>query len=634
MQILPDSSTSALGDVLDNAILSASAGGNVTQRDGMDFLRMLTQYQEYTPAEITPTLDTVAQDGSYDDSLSAVTEDPYIKSDTPQTSTLEDASAIPASEIQLTDAELQKVADSLRKDGVDEGIVQKIEALMGNPGGVTIGDIVKAVSGTQPAKLTEGDLVRIKSFTDKLDPSGVLSEKTLALLRDGNTTQAWTALQQAIMNADPDSVLNIERDEILSLGKALRLDDKTLDGLSKIFGGNEEVALSPEGLRQLLNPAQVNLAETTSAQEKLALALSKALPSVLKEARQRLALEAATTNRTARRVQQSDILIQDTVTKNGFVRQNTQPPTAEKESSGGTPDGRGEKAVEDVSQKGEVTDAGTRTSHVAQGSETGQMPPTNGKGQFATPAAGQSLDSGTKEGKDGKTGQDGKTGKEGQNFSLGAINTAKTSESADVKAPSNPWETLLQRLDMVQTPGSVPLNMSGNGNMAQASQGRFSGVSNQVLSQVEQGMLTAMRDGTRRLELQLNPLELGAVNVLLTTSRNGEVSALLRPERAETASLLMQQMDQIRVNLEEQGIKVEKVDVQTQLNDERGTTWQGMDQHNASQDEQSRSLGFDRLRRLNRVRGAVNDVADTLRPGSLVGAGSRGYTGSSLNLVA
>lgn len=625
MQILPDSSTSALGDVLGNAILSASAGGNVTQRDGMDFLRMLTQYQEYTPAEITPTLDAVEQDSSYNNSLSAVTEEPYIKSDTPQTSTLEDASAIPASEIQLTDAELQKVADSLRKDGVDEGIVQKVEALMGNPGGVTIKDIVKAVSGTQPAKLTEGDLARIKSFTDKLDASGVLSEKTLALLRDGNTTQAWTAIQQAIMNADPKSVLNIERDEVLSLGKALRLNDNTLTILSKAFGNTEEMALSPEGLRQLLNPAQANLAETVTAQEKLALALSKSLPSVLKEARQRLALEASTTSRTARRVQQSDILIQDTVTKNGFVRQNTEPLTSEKKSSGNIQNERGEKADE-------VTDAGTRTSHAGQGAERGQMTSANGKGQFAMPASEHSPESGMKEGKDGKNGQDGKTSKDGQNFSLGASNTAKTLESADVKA-SNPWETLLQRLDMVQTPGNVPLNMAGNGSMTQTSQGRFSGLSNQVLSQVEQGMLTAMRDGTRRLELQLNPLELGAVNVLLTTSRNGEVSALLRPERAETASLLMQQMDQIRINLEEQGIKVEKVDVQTQLNDERGTTWQGMDQHNTAQDEQSRSLGFDRLRRLNRVRGAVNDVADTLT-GSLVTAGSRGYTGSSLNLVA
>ena len=146
-----------------------------------------------------------------------------------------------------------------------------------------------------------------------------------------------------------------------------------------------------------------------------------------------------------------------------------------------------------------------------------------------------------------------------------------------------------------------------------------------------------MSNGTTRLELQLNPVELGAVNVLLTT-RNGEVSALLRPESPETASLLAQQLGELRAELEQQGLKVDRVDVQTQVRDEHGTTWQGMEQHNATRDQRSRTEEMDRLRRLSRIGGGRDTggrLAAVAQPSVLAGMSHfSSSTGRGLHLVA
>jgi flagellar hook-length control protein FliK len=141
-------------------------------------------------------------------------------------------------------------------------------------------------------------------------------------------------------------------------------------------------------------------------------------------------------------------------------------------------------------------------------------------------------------------------------------------------------------------------------------------------------VLTSMRDGSQRLELQLSPEHLGALTMVLTV-KNGEISALLRPERSETAALLHQQADQLRFSLEQQGIKVDKVEVQMQLQDERSyTTWQGMAQHNASQEQQTREEQG-RILRLGRLhRGDSDDLAQKMhederaaQPADLAGHG-------------
>lgn len=607
-------------------------------RDDQAFSQMMAGFMESTPAEITPTLDVNAE---WRDSEAANTwlavSDPYAGGNgdaaVSDASTLAGVEAIPTSDIRLTEKEVHEIADNLRKAGVDVETVKRVEEVAGHPGGASVTEVVRAVASEEPAKLTEGDLTRIEALATELDPTGELAKSVLADLRNGQTTQAWASLSHALNAMEPGSRLTLDRDAVLSLGKALRLSQGTLSALEKSFGGKSELTLSPEDIKKLMTPAQKEVTDKSAAREKLALALEDAMKPVVRDARKRLELEAQAGGRTSRRTEQSQALILDTVTRNGFERQQG---TAAEQAEGTTQKKAAASAGEPVK---ESSGARTQDARSAEAKASG-VGTAEGKPVEANAKAGSQGDQGEQKGRnDGERSAADKAGLAGRKDAAEAAEADKALSARQPKA-ANPWDALLERLDAGQGVTSHNLTQAAAAtanaaNAAKTARPQTPGpLAGQVLSQVEKGMLSAFNDGTKRLELQLNPLELGAVSVLLT-SRNGEVSALLRPERPETASLLMQQLADLRADLEQQGLKVDRVDVQTQLKDEQGTTWQGMNQHNAAQEQQSRTHALERLRRLARTNGDNNardwDGVPRMEAG---GGGARLGSGVNLHLVA
>lgn len=141
----------------------------------------------------------------------------------------------------------------------------------------------------------------------------------------------------------------------------------------------------------------------------------------------------------------------------------------------------------------------------------------------------------------------------------------------------------------------------GNGQMSFAESLRQGALSSQqadsVLAQMEKGILESLADGTKQLTLQLNPEEMGTVNVILSV-RSGEVSATIRPQSPEVTQAVEEQINKIQAALEQQGLKVVKLEVQTQLPDGHDLAqWQGSDQHNqeAMQRESARRARLARL---------------------------------------
>ncbi|MFR8276216.1 MAG: flagellar hook-length control protein FliK, partial [Desulfovibrio fairfieldensis] len=133
-------------------------------------------------------------------------------------------------------------------------------------------------------------------------------------------------------------------------------------------------------------------------------------------------------------------------------------------------------------------------------------------------------------------------------------------------------------------------------------------LSRQVTQQVERGLLSALKDGGTRLDLQLHPQELGAITLTLT-ARNGEVSARIRSEKSETAEMVTRQLDTIRANLEQQGIKVDKIEVQLQSQQgDDGRQWQNLDQHNSRQEEDARREELARLKNLATLRNSGENM--------------------------
>lgn len=604
------------------ALGGTSQATGASGRDDAQFSALLSTFMDSPAANVTPTLDVYTELKNNADVLA--TTDPYIGQDdaaagASSVSTLEGAD-IPTSEIRFTDEEVRQIADNLRKE--DPEAARRVEDLAGHPGGVSVAEVVSAVAYEEPANLTDGDLARIEALTTELDPSGELGKSVLADLRNGNVASAWASLSNALKQLDPDMALSVNKDQVLSLGKALRLPQTTLAKLNAAFGGAEELSFTPDGLKKFLAPIQQGVAEKLESRVKLAATLETAMKDVVSAARKRLELEAQAAGRGSRRVDQSQTLIEDTVTRNGFTR---------------AADATAEAAV--------------KTDDAAKATRAGEDLAADVRAQAGQTAADKTTEqAGRRQDQQGRNLADRNAGDgnpRGEN-SRAARNADTLAETATRReGQADPWESLLNRLDAAsRVPGTTsPLaaasqNASvaaGNPAGAAARGATPSPYSAQVLNQVEKGLLSAMSNGTTRLELQLNPVELGAVNVLLTT-KNGEVSALLRPESPETASLLTQQLGELRAELEQQGIKVDKVDVQTQVRDEHGMTWQGMEQHNATRDQRSRTEELDRLRRLSRVGGGRDmggRLASVARPSVLAGMSHfSSSTGGGLHLVA
>lgn len=583
MQIFPISS--------DIFYKEASSLSRDSGRDGFAFNQLFAKYFKNTPAEITPNLFY----NSVDNNTSFFsTEAPYDNSEDLRVdvSTLYPSSSI--DDIRFTDSELQKVINSLVDQGVETETVQN---LLGSPNGTAIGDVIQAVAYEVPVRLSESDIMNISSLVNKFDSSGQLRESVLDDLRQGRSVQAWDRLSKALSSYNPSTKFSISREEIISLGKALGANSATLDALAKSFKGSKELSLIPDQLRNLLVPLQQQMTNKIDAQTKLASQLEGALLPVIKEAKKRMDEEVSTGTIESRRSEQSKILIQDTVTKNvisNIQQQNVASETlnkiqsAEQSQDTATKNGMGNIQQQDVANETFNNKIQGARQNIDSAKFAGQFQSGDKENLFQGKDSGDGLF-------EKNNGQDSK-GLFSNNKGKGVTTTS-----------SNPWESLVQRLGLNQSVGTViPLQQPIQQNAQLTVIDRLAA---RMFSQVEQGVFSALRNGTNKLELTLNPLELGTVNVLLTT-KNGEVSALLRPERAETTAALLQQMDSLRVELEQQGLKVAKVEVQTQLKDEQNMHWQGMDQHNSFQEQSEKVRDLERLRILGRI-GQEDNGAET-----------------------
>ena len=104
-----------------------------------------------------------------------------------------------------------------------------------------------------------------------------------------------------------------------------------------------------------------------------------------------------------------------------------------------------------------------------------------------------------------------------------------------------------------------------------------------ILEQVQEGAFKNLGQGRKQLTLQLNPHNLGAVNVMLQV-KNKEVQATIRAENHDTAKVIADQLEVVKQALEEQGLKVEKLEVQTGISDgQTDSSWKNAEDHNSAQ---------------------------------------------------
>ncbi|MBR4741636.1 MAG: flagellar hook-length control protein FliK, partial [Desulfovibrio sp.] len=108
-------------------------------------------------------------------------------------------------------------------------------------------------------------------------------------------------------------------------------------------------------------------------------------------------------------------------------------------------------------------------------------------------------------------------------------------------------------------------------------------------------------------EIQLHPQELGAIAVTLN-SRNGEVHAKINCDNKETMDLIAAQVDKIKASLEEQGIKIENIEVEMRQEQNNDYTWDNLQHHNNYQQEDEKRSQLRRLRNLSKINESDKEI--------------------------
>lgn len=477
---------------------------------------------------------------------------------------------------RLTAAEVNELVSAMGKDNVSARALNALKDMGGLPGGPTAAQLTqaarKALEGERPA-LTSQDQALLLSLSQKVGGSHV---RELNGLFDSGTP--LTALKAFLSGLESDTPLAVSREEMSALIKALGLSESTGDNLLKAFGQDPVLTIAGKEFQKLLEPARKELDTAEREMENLLASLERHLKPVLKDAERREEKERMAALGEDRGIARTRTLIQDRATQAAPGREDL--PDQDKQT-------RAVFRREDRKAPAEEADPARKTAR------------NDGEVHRAAAQNTEPHSAGEQRG-DGEELRDRKRGEDRRDaFAAERGSDARQPARAASPSPSPTINAVLSQgvgqSGMPATTAAVTPDMQG--------QEMPAALPAQTLEQIDQAVLTAFRNGVRRLEVALNPGDLGSMTVVLTT-RHGEVSALIQPDRAETAALIAQQTDHIRQQLENQGFKVEKVDVQTQLADQQtGHDWQGADHHNASRDMAERADHLERLRRLSHTSG-------------------------------
>ena len=503
-------------------------------------------------------------------------------------------------EVCFTKTELAELREQLLKEGAPEDALANFDLLAGRPDGATLGQVLASLQLNGKPSLTDDDISSLTGLLNQLDPSGTLTDQTLDLMRNGHSQQALIGINQALMQLDATSEITLSQGDLQTLGKALNLPESVLGKMKSLFGSADELTLNKEQMSALLAPAQDYLGQLALKQQKLDDAAEATVKRVIGKARERMKKEREAESLQSREVEQSKTMIKETVQENSHGTL-----TEALQQSGDA------KLNEALSKNAQGTDLPDGFEHIGK----------QGQGDPQQFAGGN---------------QDGK----GRNTPDGGKNDAWSSLLTKVKADTGSGLTSnAYRTDGVMGTAFATLHqLAGQQQMpnsARAEVGPY--LSQQAAQQVQNGLLSALRNGGTRLDLQLNPVELGSIAITLS-SRNGEVTAQIRTEKTETMQAMQQQAEAIRLQLEQQGVKIDKIEVQLQNqgnNQQADSGWQNMQQHNTWAEQDARREELSRLRNLAMVRNSAGNKENTCLAHSMQDTEQTAiYATRRLNVVA
>lgn len=449
---------------------------------------------------------------------------------------------------KLTGEDISYITDKLRKKGVKDTALDAIEDMLASGTVPTLGNLMGMAVNTSRASeaLSDQEAQELGGALRKMQFSQEEIDELQGLMDEGNTFQAMQKISKRLGEMGKEG-FTLMKGELNSLMRGLDISEEAMEKIRSLFGSGESAELDAEALNTMLRPAAEELTRKKESFERMAGEIREVIDDALQAKKVRETVAPVADMRGSKQTERAETRMRDDLTAkaNGFGR-NPREAALEDE----------ENALADEQADHE------HASREQRGAEDGKA--------FAERRAASLFDT--------------------------AAKSASQTEKAPAKARDS-VSSLFSRFDVsanVTAPaGNVPFQGTATAQTHRQ----------EIFAQVERGLLSQTQDGSHKMTLQLDPADLGRISLMLSV-KGGEVRAVIRAENPETTAVLSEQMQQLRASLEEQGLKVAHIDIETQLQEDTTGNRQWADTSTFNQEQEMREQArFTQLAKMRREAG-------------------------------
>lgn len=514
------------------------------------------------------------------------------------------------SALKMTREDFLSLKKGLRSYGISSADITALEERIGSEGGLTWGQFMSALSDQMvamgktfaPVQLTGAQERDLSSFFQKVGFTPEQADGLLGQLRSGKYGAVWDAVGDKLASLPDDARIDLKASELSTLGKVMQLSESGQARLTGLLGGASGASLAPKSLQTVMTVLKAEVAADAQVDAAGNKALAEAVGQALTEAAERAGLSASASNRTDNTERNQKVLGEHS------RRERAQEQAARQQGGTSSAADDGETSHAERIFQADPRSAAARGAAGGDAAAHLRTDP-DGKGE-AKDAKGDPSRTGRYVEIDRTGGRlpadaDAKGGKGGE---------GGKGDDADAA-----WKDMWGKVRSERTGPEDAVRNAARFAAAEAAVERASGealkgldreVAARALRQVESGILKNMSQGRKQLVLRLDPANLGKLNMILQV-KDGEVSATFRAETQDGHRMLSENLSQLRQHLEQQGIKVGKMEVQTQLTgDQNGNQWLGEGDHNQAREQENSARRKGLLRRL---RGEGGELAQEMQ---------------------
>ncbi len=464
-------------------------------------------------------------------------------------------------EERMTQEEFEEVRDDLEKYGMSEKEIAELEEKVNSEEGLTWGQFVSTLSNkmSEMSKVTLSDEQKGKlgSFFAKLGFTPKESEKLISQLENGDHAKVMKAMQAKIDAMPQNKNLMFSKEEVEAFSVAMNFSKEFTSKIKEMFGQNT----LGKDVKEAFTMISQEMANMDAKDEKLVMAVGKAFAKAM-----------------GKEVKETSVAkdIKEAVDLKPRVSEDS-PKTQIKEDFKEAVDSRKDAMVADNQTKKSDQQTTQQKAAVKMGTDT----------EVKTETTDQQAESESDKSWNnffGKLRDDSPADVAGQFMSK--------VETADQALKTSLADATSKTLTNTQEKVSAP----------------------KVMRQVENAFIKTLSTGAKQLTVQLTPENLGKLNVMLQVNGK-EVSAVIKAENTDAARVIADNIDQIKHALENQGLKVEKLEVQAGLTNSQGDqNWFGQNQHNLARDREAMVAMRNHMRAMRGENAEVaQDVQSTVR---------------------